>query len=159
MQTPFTHVPPHAWLHPPQCWTLVPTSTHAAGVPHIIKPAPQAQAPPLQVAPGGQGVQPPQCSAVPAVGETQAPSVHWISPVRQLPQAPFEHPWSAPQTTSQPPQCAAFDATHWPPQASKPPVQRHCPPAHVCPIAHACPHAPQFCGSEATLAHAPKHCI
>ena len=76
MQTPFVQVPLQAWLQPPQCWTLVVTSTHIAGTPHIIWLGPQAQLPPTQVAPGGQGVQPPQWSAVPAVGETHAPSVH-----------------------------------------------------------------------------------
>jgi hypothetical protein len=104
MQTPFVQVPLQGWLHPPQFWRLVVTSTQAAGDPHIIWPEPQAQVPPLQIAPAGQGVQPPQCSAVPAVGETHAPSVHWISPEGQLPQVPFEQPSSAPQTMSQLPQ-------------------------------------------------------
>jgi|KBSMisStandDraft_5_1062788.scaffolds.fasta_scaffold4253106_1 hypothetical protein len=87
-------------------------SMHAPVEPHIIWLAPQVQVPPLHVAPAGQGVHPPQWTAVPPVGETHAPSVHWTSPAGQLPQAPFEHAWSAPQTTSQPPQCAAFEATH-----------------------------------------------
>jgi hypothetical protein len=76
MQTPPVQVPLQGWLQPPQCCRLVVTSTHIAGEPHIIWFCPQAQAPPLQVAPAGQGVQPPQWSAVPAVGETHAPSVH-----------------------------------------------------------------------------------
>jgi hypothetical protein len=112
IQTPFVHVPLQGWLHPPQCWRLVVMSTHAAGEPHIIWFAPHTQVAPLQVAPGGHGVQPPQCSAVPAVGETHAPSVHWIWSAGQLPHVPFEQPWSAPQTMSQLPQCAALEATH-----------------------------------------------
>ena len=76
MQTPPVHVPLQGWLQPPQCCTLVVTSTHIAGEPHIIWFCPQVQVPLLHVAPAGQGVQPPQCSAVPAVGETHAPSVH-----------------------------------------------------------------------------------
>ena len=60
---------------------------------------------------------------------------------------------------SQVPQCAAFEATHWPPHASKPPLQTHCPPAHICPIAQGWPHAPQFCESVATLVHELAHII
>jgi hypothetical protein len=60
MQTPFVQAPLQGWLQPPQCWTLVVTSTHIAGTPHIIWLGPQAQLPSTQVAPGGQGVQPPQ---------------------------------------------------------------------------------------------------
>jgi hypothetical protein len=63
-------------LQPPQCWAFVVMSTHSAGEPHIIWFAPQVQVPPLHVAPAGHGVQPPQCTAVPDVGDTQAPSVH-----------------------------------------------------------------------------------
>src|SRR4051812_18162984 len=51
MQTPFVHVPLQGWLQPPQCWTLVATSTHIAGAPHIIWLGPQAHVPPTQVAP------------------------------------------------------------------------------------------------------------
>ena len=76
MQTPPVQVPLQGWLQAPQCCRLVVMSTHKAGEPHIIWFGPQVQAPALQVAPAGQGVQPPQWSAVPAVGETHAPSVH-----------------------------------------------------------------------------------
>jgi len=60
---------------------------------------------------------------------------------------------------SQLPQWSAFDATHCPSHASKPPVQTHCPPLHVCPIAHARPHPPQFRESVATFAHPPAQLI
>jgi hypothetical protein len=73
---------------------------------------PQVQTPALQVAPGAHGVQPPQWTAVPEVGDTQAPSVHCTSLAGQLPQAPFEQAWSAPHTLSQLPQWAALEATH-----------------------------------------------
>jgi hypothetical protein len=159
MHTPLVQLPLQGWLHPPQCCVLVVTSTHIIGEPQIIWFGPQVQAPALQVEPAGQGVQPPQCSAVPPVGDTQAPSVHWISPAGQDPQLPFEHPWSAPQTTPQLPQCAAFEATHWPPQARRPPEQAHCPLLHICPIAQAVPQAPQFCTSVATFVHDPEHII
>jgi hypothetical protein len=159
MQTPFVQVPVHGWLHPPQFCALVVTSTHAAGEPQSIWPCVQAQTPPLQVAPAGQGVHPPQCSAVPPDGATQAPSVHCVSPAWHDPHTPFEQPWSAPQTMSHVPQWAAFDATHCPPQASNPPVQTHCPLLHICPSAQALPHAPQFCTSEATFEHVPAHII
>ena len=112
-------------------------STHMAGEPHNAWFWPQVQAPPVHVAPDGQGVQPPQCSAVPPVGDTHAPSVHWSSPAGQSPQPPLVQPWSAPHTMSQLPQCAAFEATHCPPHESKPPLQAHCPLLQVCPIAQA----------------------
>ncbi len=92
VQTPFVQVPLQGWLHPPQCCGLVVMSTHMAGEPHIIWFWPQVQAPPVHVAPAGQGVQPPQCKAVPPVGGTHAPSVHWISPVGQSPQPPLVQP-------------------------------------------------------------------
>jgi hypothetical protein len=129
---------------------LVVMSMHIAVGPQIIWLGPQAQVPPLQVAPGGQGVQPPQCTAVPPLGDTQAPSVHWISPVGQTPQAPFAQAWSAPHTMLQVPQCAAFDATHCPPQERRPPLQMHWPLAQVSPTAQALPHWPQLRGSVDT---------
>ena len=72
---------------------------------------------------------------------------------------PFEHPWSAPQATPQLPQFTAFDATHWPPHASKPLLQTHCPLAHIWPIAQAWPHAPQFCASLETFVQDPAQLI
>jgi hypothetical protein len=134
-------------------------STHIVGEPHSIWFWPQVQVPPLQVAPAGQGVQPPQWSAVPPVGDTHAPSVHCISPARHDPQVPFEQPWSAPQTMSQVPQWLAFDATHCPPHGRSPPVQTHCPALHICPSAQTVPQAPQFCMSVATFVQAPAHII
>jgi hypothetical protein len=92
MQTPLVQVPVQGWLHPPQCRALVVMSTHAAGDPQIIWFPPQLQTPALQVAPAGQGVHPPQCSAVPPVGSTHAPSVHCICPAGHDPHTPFEQP-------------------------------------------------------------------
>ena len=64
MQTPFVHVPLHAWLQPPQWVLLVSVSTQP--VPHIIWPATeQPQVPLVQaVAPLGHALQPPQCEIV-----------------------------------------------------------------------------------------------
>jgi hypothetical protein len=101
------------------------------------------QTPALQVAPEGQGLQPPQCMASPWVGSTQEPSPHWVVPsghiVWQVPALQTSVPL---QVVLQSPQCDAFDATQLPPQESRPAVQTHWPIWHICPgpqaIAHVC---------------------
>ena len=62
-------------------------------------------------------------------------------------------------TVVQLPQCAAFEATQLPLQASRPALHAHWPAWQTWPAAQATPQAPQFSGSAATVLHAPPHII
>ena len=92
--------------------------------------------------------------------ETQAPSEQGVWPVGQLSwQAPPLHTWMPVHTVVHEPQCAAFEATQAPPQASRPALHPHWPAWQTWSAAQAFPQVPQFCASTATVLQAPPHVI
>jgi hypothetical protein len=72
---------------------------------------------------------------------------------------PLLHTSIPEHTVVQFPQCAAFEGTQLPPQASRPALHAHWPDWQTWPAAQAFPQVPQFCGSAATVWQAPPHSI
>jgi len=99
------------------------------------------QTPALHVDPAGHGLQPPQCMASPPVGDTQEPSEHIIVPVGHMPEQVPALQTSVPvQAVVQPPQWAAFEATHIPLHERRPALQTHWPAWQTSPIPQAVAH-------------------
>jgi hypothetical protein len=158
MHVPFMHVPLHGMLQPPQWALLARTSTH--WLPHSIDPAAaHTQVLLLQVAPVGQGEQPPQWAGVPSPpAGMQAPSEHMVC-VQVAEQLPPLQLCPCGQAAHVGPQVCAVEPTHWPLHSMRPEAQAHWPAVHTCPTPHARPHEPQLLVSVATFRHSMPQAI
>ena len=95
-----------------------------------------------------------------AIGRTQAPSEHCVSPGGHIAwQVPLLHTSMPEHTVVQFPQCAAFEGTQVPLQANWPAPHAHWPAWQTWPAGQAFPQVPQFAVSAATVLHAPPHII
>ena len=114
---------PHALVHEPQCAVVV-TSVHAPLHTIWLLEA-QAQLPLTQLVPPLQTVQLfPQCAE--SLFALHAPSEHFMVPVGHDPeQALLTQTCALVQAVQLVPQCCTLDATHEPPQETRPDAHEH----------------------------------